>query len=149
MNTSPGMLPESDSECVGKLEVVSRAGTNRIQLCPNWFQTAANSRAGVRVWPWLTQPQAKQTRVGDCFGIDLIYTKAIPNSCLFCLWTQHTGVVPVIRTILKYIWTFRQQDYVCVCVFLIHFHTENWTKCRTEVESCHTIHAHCVCGSLR
>ena len=32
--------------------------------------------------------QAKQTRVGDCFGIDqpsLIYTKAIPNSCLFCL----------------------------------------------------------------
>ena len=70
------------------------------------------------------QAQAKQTLVGDCFGIDqreasliytkaqrglsdlyqsnpqlvfvlpvireasLIYTKAIPNSCLFCLWAQ-------------------------------------------------------------
>ena len=36
--------------------------------------------------------QAKETRVGDCFGIDqrgtLIYTKAIPNSCLFCLWNR-------------------------------------------------------------
>ena len=60
------------------------------QSAANWRNTRAHSRGPHAFTYTFTstqlQPQAKQTRVRDCFGID--YTKAIPNSCLFCLWLQ-------------------------------------------------------------